>query len=65
MHLQLGFFKIFASIPHNLLRKSYSQTSKSLSFPNAPIGNPSETRTGPSIKTFGGECAREGATLAR
>ena len=48
-------FNLFGSIPHNLLHKSYSQPSKSLSFPNASIGNPSETLTGPPIKTFGGD----------
>ena len=48
-------FNFFGSIPRGLLRKSYSQTSKSLSFPNALIGNPDETMTGPPIKTFGGD----------
>src|SRR5918994_5121195 len=35
--------------------KRYSRTSKSLSFPNASIGNPDETTTGPPIRTFGGD----------
>jgi hypothetical protein len=49
-------------IPRSLLRKSYSRTSKSLSFPNASIGNPGfctgdrpVAPTGPPIKTFGGD----------
>ena len=42
-------------VPRSLLRKSYSQTSKSMSFLNARIGNPEETGTGPPIKTFGGD----------
>ena len=42
-------------IPRGLLRKIHSRTSKSLSFPNASIGNPDETVTGPPIKTFGGD----------
>ena len=29
------------------------------SFPNASIGNPGETRTGPPIKTFGGDAFRK------
>ena len=48
-------FNFFGSIPRGLLRKSYSQTPQSLSFPNASIGNPDETMTGPPIKTFGGD----------
>ncbi len=48
-------FNLFASIPCSLLRKIYFQTSKSLSFPNASIGNPAETLPGPPIKTFGGD----------
>jgi non-heme chloroperoxidase len=58
-------------VPRSLLPKSYSQTSKNPSFPNAPIGNPGETLTGPptlrqtaqgrgeqgrtTIKTFGSD----------
>ena len=58
-------------VPRSLLPKSYSQTSKNPSFPNAPIGNPGETLTGPptlrqtaqgrgeqgrtTIKTFAGD----------
>src|SRR5205807_10544292 len=38
---------------HGLLY--YFQTSKSPSFPNAFIGNPGETVTGPPINTFGGD----------
>src|SRR5919106_3136146 len=37
------------------MRKSYFQASENLSFPNAPIGNPDETRTEPPIKMLGGE----------
>jgi hypothetical protein len=44
---------------------SKPQSSKHLSFPHAFSGNPGETLTGPPIKTFGGECARDGATSAR
>src|SRR6266536_6226091 len=39
-------------ISRSLLCKSYSQSP---SFPNAAIGNPGETGTGPPIKTFGGD----------
>jgi hypothetical protein len=37
-----------------LAAKSYSQTSKSLSFPKAFIGNPDETLTGPPDKNIRG-----------
>jgi hypothetical protein len=42
-------------ISRSLLRKQLSQTSSNPSFPNASIGNPDETGTGPSIKTFAGD----------
>src|SRR5439155_170908 len=48
-------FNLFGAIPRSLLRKSNSQTSKRLSFPNASIGNPDETVTRPPTKTFGGD----------
>ena len=63
-------FSLLGSILRSFLRKTSSQTSKSLSFPKASIGNPDEivtlrstqghgeysrTMTGPPIKTFGGD----------
>jgi len=39
-------------IPRSL---TYSQTSKSPSFPHAFSGNPDESLTGPPIDTFGGD----------
>ena len=38
---------------------------RSPSFPHILSGNPGGFETGPPIKTFGGECARNGATSAR
>jgi hypothetical protein len=50
-------------IPRSLLPKTYSQTSKSPSFPHAFSGNPDESLTGPPIKTFGGDnCGRNSYT---
>ncbi len=61
-------FSLLVSILRSFLRESSSQTSKSLSFPKASIGNPDEivtlrstqghgeysrTMAGPPIKTFG------------
>jgi len=40
-------------IPGGLLGKRYAR--QSLSFPNAFIGNPEETLTGPLMETFGGD----------
>ncbi len=63
-------FSLLGSILRSFLRKTSSQTSKSLSFPKASIGNPDEIvtlrstqghgeynriMTGPPIKTFGGD----------
>src|SRR3989338_280903 len=38
--------------------KSKIQINKNLSFPNAPVGNPEHTISGPPIKTFGGDSIR-------
>jgi hypothetical protein len=40
-------------IPGAYRVKTILQPSKSLSFPNAPIGNPDETMTGPRQKHSG------------
>src|ERR1700756_5326536 len=48
-------FNPLGSIPCSLLCKSLFQASKSPSFPNAFIGNPGGSLTGPPIKTFGGD----------
>ena len=37
------------------MSRSYPKISKSLSFPNALVGNPDESMTGPPTKTFGGD----------
>src|SRR3989338_9165708 len=42
-------------IPRSLLRNGDSKSSQGPSFPHAFSGNPGETRTGPPIKTFGGD----------
>jgi hypothetical protein len=42
-------------IPPSLLRKRACQARQSPSFPHVSSGNPDETRTGPLIKTFGGD----------
>ena len=42
-------------IPRSLLRKGAYQVSQSPSFPHVFSGNPGETRTGPPIRTFGGD----------
>jgi len=57
-------FNRYGLIPRSLLRNGDPKSS-GLSFPHVFSGNPGEPLTGPPIKTFGGECAREGATLAR
>ena len=43
--------------------KSYSTTFKSLSFPNALVGNPDKTITGPPTKTFGGDSLKIASSL--
>jgi protein SCO1 len=58
-----GPLQKFSLAPPSFPRKressyGYSQTSKSVSFPKALIGNPGETRTGPPIETFGGDDAK-------
>jgi hypothetical protein len=50
-----SLLNLHGSIPGNLLRKSYSPPFKSLSFPKASIGNPSETLADPTIKASAGE----------
>ena len=35
--------------------KNYSKIAKSLSFPNALVGNPDEAMIRPPTKTFGGD----------
>ncbi len=42
-------------IPRSLLRNGDSKPSRSPSFPHAFSGNPGEIRTGPPIRTFGGD----------
>src|SRR3989338_3246823 len=42
-------------IPRSLLRNGDSKSSQGPSFPHAFSGNPGEFRTGPPIKTFGGD----------
>ncbi len=37
------------------MSRNYPKTSKSLSFPNALVGNPDEAMTGPPTETFGGD----------
>src|SRR5207253_9113192 len=49
------FSNLFGSIPSSLLSKAILRSLKSLSFPNASIGNPGEVLTGPPIKKFGGD----------
>src|SRR5262245_49122156 len=50
-----GFSIVMDWILRSLLRKIYSQTSGSPSFPRAFGGNPAESLTGPPIKAFGGD----------
>jgi hypothetical protein len=50
----IAHFNHCGLISRSLLRKElFPDLLKSVSFPNASIGNPGETATGPPIKTFG------------
>src|SRR3990170_3534754 len=52
-------FNLFGTIPRSLLRNGHFECSQGPSFPHAFSGNPGETRTGPPIKTFGGDAFGE------